>query len=290
MVMVGLALMFLALAAGTEPAEQDVLAYAKRLNVNQIDSRLGSERYQDWLRRTLGPNATITWGSDDCGEGGGHYENVPLCFTAEARLRPQGRLSLSVAVGTAQGGLGGTPVLWFGMIEGLGPHEYIKQGDLPFLASKVRAAQVIGAELSRRPDVPPDDDAWIRHVQRIPAAGLVRGLSRDTAFGDWVSSRAGPSAKLEWFIEGCGRREHHGGPPVDLTGDNDEWAFVDISFEDPEVKVGLQVRVGTCRKGIWGKAVASAARLSDKRTGRTHFEEVSLDALETKLRVIRAAP
>jgi hypothetical protein len=264
------------------------LAYGKRLNVNRIDSHLRSERYPAWLARTLGPDATITWSSDDCAEGGGGYEDVPLCITAEAQLRPRGHLILRVAVGTAKGGLGGKPALFFGMIEGLGPSESIEPGDLPLLASKVRAAQDLGAELSRRPDLPPDDDAWIRQIQRTPADRLVPGLSGDAAFGDWIATRAGPRAKVEWFVAGCGHRGHHGGPPVDLTGDKDEWAFVAVQVEDPQVNVLTDVRVGTCRKGMWGKAVASKAQLYDKRPGHIHIENVSLDGLETKLGVIRA--
>jgi hypothetical protein len=286
--MMAFAVMLLALAAGTAPSQGDVLAYGKRLNVNRIDSHLGSERYQAWLGRTLGPDATITWSSDDCGEGGGATDDVPLCITAEAQLRPRGRVIISIAVGSAKVGLGGKPALFFGMIEGLGPRESIEPGDLSLLASKVRTAQAFSAELSRRPDLPPDDDGWIREIQRMPAARLVPRLAGDTAFGDWITSRAGPRAKVEWFIQGCGHRGRHGGPPVDLTGDKDEWASVDVKFEDPDVSVLTQVRVGTCRKGMLGKPVVSEVQLYDKRPGHIHIEIVSLDVLETKLRAIRA--
>src|SRR6185312_2333801 len=171
--MVGVTAILLSLAAGTAPSERDVLAYGKRLNVSRIDSHLRSERYAAWLARTLGPDATITWSSDDCGEGGGGYEDVPLCITAEAQLRPRGRVILSVAVGSVKAGLRGNPAFFFGMIEGLGPSELIGPADLPILASKVREAQDRRAELSQRPDLPPDDEAWIRQIQRMPASRLV---------------------------------------------------------------------------------------------------------------------
>jgi hypothetical protein len=112
-------------------------------------------------------------------------------------------------------------------------------------------------------------------------------LSGDAAFGDWIATRAGPRAKVEWFVAGCGHRGHHGGPPVDLTGDKDEWAFVAVEVEDPKVNVLAEVRVGTCRKGMWGQPVASKAQLYDKRPGHIHIENVSLDVLETELAVIR---
>ena len=180
------------LALVHEPTPWEVVAYGKQLNVNRIDSRLGSERYDAWLARTLGPDATITWESDDCGEGGQGYGNVPVCITAQAKLRPRGRVVISISVGSFRGGFGGVPVIFFGMIEGLGPREHFD--DLQLLASKVRAAQALAAEMSRLSDVPPDDDAWIRGVQRMPAARLVRRSSADTAFGDWVAARAGPRA------------------------------------------------------------------------------------------------
>jgi len=78
--------------------------------------------------------------------------------------------------------------------------------------------------------------------------------------------------------------------PVDLTGDKDEWAFVGATLEEPEAHVSVSVRVGTCRKGIAGNAVASAAQLYDKRPGHIHIEQVPLDVLEAKLREIRARP
>src|SRR4029079_702571 len=148
--------MLMTLAAGPAPSEANVLAYGKRLNVSRIDSRLGSQRYEVWLGRTFGRGAAITWSSDDCGEGGGGYEDVPLCITAEAQLRPRGRVIISIAVGSAKAGLGGKPALFFGMIEGLGPSERIEEGELPVLASKARTAQALGAEMSRQPDVSPD--------------------------------------------------------------------------------------------------------------------------------------
>jgi len=277
--MIAFAMILLSVAAGIEPSEADVLAYGKRLNVNQIDSRLGSERYQAWLGRTLGPGTTITWSSGDCGEGGG--DNSPLCIDAEAHLRPRGRVIISIAVGSVQRGLGGKPALFFGAIEGLGPSESIETGELPLLASKVRAAQALSAELSQRPDLPMDDDAWIRHVRQMPAARLVPGPSTDTSFGDWVAARAGSRAKVKWSIEGCGSR-------VDLTGDRDEWAFVNAKLVEPDAEVLMHVRVGTCRKGIVGNAIAEAARLYDKR--RHRIDLVSLDALEARLKEIRARP
>ena len=66
------------------------------------------------------------------------------------------------------------------------------------------------------------------------------------------------------------------------------WPEANVTFVDPDVSVTTQVRVGTCRKGMWGKPVVSEVQLYDKRPGHIHIESVSLDVLETKLRAIRA--
>ena len=175
------------------------------------------------------------------------------------------------------------------MIDGLGPTELIEPGDLPLLASKVRAAQDRDAEMSRRPDLPPDDDAWIRQIQRMPAARLVPGLSGDAAFGDRIATRAGPRAKVEWFVAGCGHRGHHGGPPVDLTGDKDESG---VCRRRSRGSQGQRAHgsggSAPVERGCGGKPVASKAQLYDKRPGHIHIENVSLDVLETKLGAIRA--
>ncbi len=287
--MVALAVVLLSLAVEPGPSEADVLAYGKRLDVKRIDSRLGSEPLQSWVQRTMGRNATVSWTSDDCGEGGG--DSSPLCITAETRLRPHGTVILSVAVGSVQGGLGGKPALFFGAIEGLGPTEFIETGDLPALTSKVRAARALDAELSQLPDAPIEDDAWIRQVQQMPAARLVPGASGDTPFGDWIAARGAPGATVKWSVEGCGPRGHPRRMELlGITGEQDAWASVNVTVDEPGASALVHVRVGTCRKGITGKAVASPAHLYDKRPAHRHIESASLEVLDARLADIRANP
>jgi hypothetical protein len=288
--MVAFTVMLLGLAAGPAPSEADVVAYGQRLDVKRIDSRLRSEPLQSWVERTLGRSGTVTWSSDDCAEGGG--DSAPLCITAETRLRPRGRVVLSVAVGSVQSGLGGKPALFFGAIEGLGPTEPLETGDLPLLTSKLRAARALDAELSQLPDVPIEDDTWIRHVQQIPAARLVPGVSGETTFRDWIRARGRGSASVKWSVEGCGPA---GNPRrlemMGVTEDEDEWAFVNVKLEEPGASVLVHVRIGTCRKGIAGKAVASPASLYDRRDpAHGHIDRVSLEVLDARLADIRAHP
>jgi hypothetical protein len=285
--MVAFGVILLALGLVHEPTFPEVVAYGRALDVSRIDSRLGSGRYDAWLAKTLGPDTTITWDSDACGEGGKGYGNVPVCVTVEATLRPRGRVVISIEVGSARGGLGREPTLYFGMIEGLGPREPVEAGEMPHLASKIRTAQAHADEMSRLPDVSPDDDGWIRQVQRTPAARLVAHASRGVAFGDWVAAHANLGSKVEWFVEGCGPRGRHDGPRVNLTGDKDEWAFVAADFETPDVHVLARVKVGTCRKGMLGSPTAVKARLRDKQPHYADTEEVSLDALEAGIIAVR---
>lgn len=284
--MVAFAVMLLGLAAVDAPSEADVVAYGQSLDVHRIDSRLRREPLESWVERTLGRSGTVTWNSDDCAEGGG--DSAPLCITAEVRLRPRGRVVLSIAVGSVQGGLGGKPALFFGAIEGLGPTESLRGGDLPLVTSKLKAARALDAQLSQLPNVPIDDDAWIQHVQQLPAASLVPGASADTPFRDWIAARGAPGAMVKWSLWGCGPRGQPGRlEMMGVTADKDEWAFATVTLDEPDAGVNMQVRIGTCRKGITGKAVASPANLYDKRPAHRHIESVSLEALDARLADIR---
>ena len=175
------------------------------------------------------------------------------------------------------------------MIEGLGPREDIAAGDLPSLASRIEA---------RTRAAPSYRDG--RTFQSTTTGGFAKSngcqrLDSLLLIGKrrvWRLGRRPRGFPRQGGVvrRGFGYRAHHGGPPVDLTGDKDEWAFVDVDFEDAEVQVLTHVRIGTCRKGIWGKATASPARVRDKRPGRAHIDEVSLDALEAKLKALRTQP
>ncbi len=138
------------------------------------------------------------------------------------------------------------------------------------------------AELSGLPDHPLDEGAMVRAIQRLPATRFGLGPP-DTTFADWVAARAGPHSELRWFVEGCG----HNGPPVNLGGTNDEWAYVTASFEEPTVRVLIQIRVGTCRKGPLGAPAVTRVSVFDKRPGHIHVERTTLGELPGILREIR---
>jgi hypothetical protein len=270
------------LAVANLPPPAQRVAYAKRLRASKIDPHLDGEQYQTWLQTSLGPDATISWGADDCGEGGDGRGPVPLCVTAQASLSPRGRVVVSIAIGTSDAGIGGKPGFFFGQIEGLGPTEILQGGDLYLLPTKLRVARQMDAKLSSLPDRALDEDAWVREIRNMPASRFAAGLA-DMTLAGWVAERAGPQAQTKWFVEGCG---HHG-PPVTLTGENDEWAFVDSSFDDSTVHVLIQIKVGTCRKGPAGAPAVTIVQVYDKRPGHIHIQLESLGTLAAALMAIR---
>lgn len=270
----------LVLAAPQVPSDTALLAHVMRLPCHRIDPRLGSEPFEAWLRKTLGPGAEISWTTDDCGEGGDGP--VPICVTAEARLSSHGHVVVSIVVGTSDSGLVGEPELWFGQIRGVGPTELLGKDGLHRLPAMLAEAQRRDLRLSRLPDRQLDEYVLIEAVRHVRASTLDARLP-DTTFGDWMTARAGPRTALRWSIEGCG----HNGPPVDLGGTNDEWAYVAASFDDPTVGVRVQIRVGTCRKGALEAPAVTSVSVYDKRPGHIHIEPTPLGNLPAMLGGIR---
>jgi len=262
------------------PPQAQLIAYGKRLSTKRIDAQLADEPLQVWLRKVLGRDAEMRWEVDDCGEGGDSEGPSPLCLTVEAAMRPHGRVVLEIAIGSSDSGIEGEPVLFYGSLEGLGPTEVLERDELHLLRSKVRTARKMDTDGAQLPDVPLDEDAWSRQIQAIPMTRL-GGKPTDGSVAEWVAARAGSSAAVTWHVAGCGNH----GPPVALTGTNDEWAFVVGSFDEPAVHVSITLRAGTCRKGPRGKPTLRSISVWDKRRGR--IQDSSLDALAETLAEIR---
>lgn len=113
-----LAGLILAAIAAASPTPEAIVAHARRLPVHSIDGSLPTqERLDAWLRgRARG--ATLAWEANDCGERTGDPGMPPIDFPvcAEATfVNCRGEKStLSIAVGTAQGGLGrGTAAIFW---------------------------------------------------------------------------------------------------------------------------------------------------------------------------------
>ncbi len=85
-----------------DEVEAEVIRHAKTLPASKLDARLPNEPFETWLKTTLGPDAKLTWESNDCGEfdGSGHQSSVPVCADARAEFTDGRRVSLWIAVGS----------------------------------------------------------------------------------------------------------------------------------------------------------------------------------------------
>lgn len=97
------------------PSEADVVAYAKGLPVTAIDhDLLASQTLGEWIAARA-QDGRVAWESNDCGEQTGDPtttpSDFPICAEAQFTTCTGLSASVSVAVGTLHGGIGGPPEL-----------------------------------------------------------------------------------------------------------------------------------------------------------------------------------
>jgi hypothetical protein len=93
---------------GQESVKQ-ALPFAKRIDVQTLDSRLPHQHFSKWFNEVVGPGAKIGWEVNDCGEQTGNASekdrDLPFCAQGQADL-PDGRtVVISIGVGTMSKGL-----------------------------------------------------------------------------------------------------------------------------------------------------------------------------------------
>jgi len=85
------------------------IAFAKRIDVSTLDSRLPSERFVKWFKEVVGRGAKIGWEVNDCGEQTGSAadedRDLPFCAQGQADLPDGRRVVVSIGVGTMRKGL-----------------------------------------------------------------------------------------------------------------------------------------------------------------------------------------
>ena len=93
---------------GQESAKQTV-AFAKRIDVQTLDSRLPHQNFSKWFNEVVGPGAKIGWEVNDCGEQTGSAadkdRDLPFCAQGQADLPDGRRVVVSIGVGTMRKGL-----------------------------------------------------------------------------------------------------------------------------------------------------------------------------------------
>jgi hypothetical protein len=104
-------------AAAQTPRDRKMIAYAKAIQVSQLDSKLAAIPFERWLIKEAGEGAQVTWEVNDCGEQTGEAEDAdrdfPECVEANARLPDKRVIVVSIVVGTYKKGISGKPVTWW---------------------------------------------------------------------------------------------------------------------------------------------------------------------------------
>jgi hypothetical protein len=99
--------------AAQQPDDDPFIALAKQADVSALDTTLAKQRFEDWFRAVVGPQAKISWGRTDCGEATGspsdRNRDLPTCAEPTAELPDGRKVVLEMAVGSRQRGISRTP-------------------------------------------------------------------------------------------------------------------------------------------------------------------------------------
>ena len=276
--MAGVTVVLLAFLLASHPSDARLIAYAKHIPCRQLDPALPAIALETWLRSVVGPAARITWETDDCGEGGGGETVLPICVAATSHLVPQGEVSVSVGVGRTDTMAIGPPEYWWGTIERLGPTVLLQASPsghaLSRLPEALREARHTAARLAGLPDRRLTLSQAVEAVSKLPARRLSPTLP-EVPFGEWLRSIAGNDS-IAWDLWNC---EHQR-----IGGGLDEWADLDISVKDSLTWAIIELRVGTCAKGLVGTPVVRSVSVTSRKPGHIGRRTLPLDELPSLLR------
>src|SRR5262245_25535535 len=98
-----------------------MIAFAKQINVSQLDLKLPKQRFDEWFRDLVGREAIVHWELNDCGEQTGSpadkERDIPTCAQAETKLADNRKVVVMISVGTLKKGLTGKPAVVDAFIE-----------------------------------------------------------------------------------------------------------------------------------------------------------------------------
>ena len=112
--------------ADVHARDASAIAVAKNTSVHRLDSSLPHKTLAKWLRDVVGPQVSIVWEVNDCGEQTGNPEtdkgrDFPMCAEAQATLKQKVTLVISVSVGTFKTGVQpGSVSLSYAVVNGRG--------------------------------------------------------------------------------------------------------------------------------------------------------------------------
>ncbi|KKN00755.1 hypothetical protein LCGC14_1134650 [marine sediment metagenome] len=269
--------------------QNTITDYAKEIKMSIFDSGLPGEPFESWFANVVGPDATVTWDEHVCGEGGEYGLAPSVCATATARTGDCGYIVLSIGTGDFAESVSGKPYVRDIRIAGLGPSVYLKPSDIAELEENMRLARERDELLSSIPINPINKKESIEYAKNIDTSLLDDRLPSKT-LEEWFAELAGPDSEVEWKSEagdGCVRpslsykeyikvneKDDPCSPKYEGKQSNrgyDCWAYVQAHFENSSESVYLSVRVGTIRKGIFGKPVSERVFIYNKGDGIKKF-------------------
>ena len=109
------------MAAGHRSSqEQRAIRFGKRVSAKVLDPELPDKSFASWFRSLVGPDATVEWEVNDCGEQSGSPDDpqsIPMCAEATAHIAPQTTVVVSICVGTFEKGITDRPTLFWATVE-----------------------------------------------------------------------------------------------------------------------------------------------------------------------------
>lgn len=264
---------------GAQPNDP-IIANLKQTNVSLIDSQLESMPYEAWLLKVLGPDASIKWEVNDCGEGSNGEGNWPLCVTAIGKFEEQGEVTVSIAVGHSEKGVFGKPSVMDIYIEGVGPSRSFSS--LHQLPNYLRVSKKDKLSLVQFSDKPLDEKSAVTFATNIDVRTFISSQPTQT-FLHWMEVVAGESAALRWKLDGCDQVSIS----MQLSGNRDYRACVYAQFENKEESVLVSIEVGTYRKGLTTTPSVVAVQIYNKRLTNAGITTPTLGELPGKLADIR---
>lgn len=96
-------ILFLGVASAqnsTAARDAKLIASAKKVSVNKLDSALPDLDFEKWLAKASGPDANYSWEVNDCGEQSGNPNDtgpVPLCVEVDSTLKDGREIVIMIA-------------------------------------------------------------------------------------------------------------------------------------------------------------------------------------------------
>ena len=111
--------------------DERAIRFAKTIPVSRLEAGMPRQPFDAWFQKLVGPQAKVTWETNDCGEQTGSpadaQRDFPICAEAGAALANGRKITVQIGVGTFQKGISGRPVVWWAAIEDHGSIEHVRR-------------------------------------------------------------------------------------------------------------------------------------------------------------------